>query len=139
MFAFIFSQPHEDGPLFHPVVSTINLGSHTVLDFYTHIRGKDDSQENMEQVNIKLISYLFVIFFCRVWVAEPWEKERGRGGGRNGRPVSLSRHFSKYSRPRKIRKFYFIISIALSSLSFSQAPLLLLPVTEEGPKECVHI
>lgn len=27
-------QPHEDGPLFHPVITTINLGSHTVLDFY---------------------------------------------------------------------------------------------------------
>ncbi|XP_015765982.1 PREDICTED: alpha-ketoglutarate-dependent dioxygenase alkB homolog 6-like [Acropora digitifera] len=26
--------PHEDGPLFYPVVSTINLGSHTFLDFY---------------------------------------------------------------------------------------------------------
>jgi len=25
---------HEDGPLFYPVVSTINLGSHTFLDFY---------------------------------------------------------------------------------------------------------
>ncbi|UYV78598.1 hypothetical protein LAZ67_16002108 [Cordylochernes scorpioides] len=27
-------QPHEDGPLFTPVISTINLGSHTMLDFY---------------------------------------------------------------------------------------------------------
>ncbi|KAK2567719.1 Alpha-ketoglutarate-dependent dioxygenase alkB-like protein 6 [Acropora cervicornis] len=26
--------PHEGGPLFYPVVSTINLGSHTFLDFY---------------------------------------------------------------------------------------------------------
>ncbi|XP_031549110.1 alpha-ketoglutarate-dependent dioxygenase alkB homolog 6-like [Actinia tenebrosa] len=41
--------PHEDGPLFHPVVSTINLGSHTVLDFYTHVREKDDSQEIIQQ------------------------------------------------------------------------------------------
>ncbi|KXJ18223.1 Alpha-ketoglutarate-dependent dioxygenase alkB-like 6 [Exaiptasia diaphana] len=30
--------PHEDGPLFYPVVSTINLGSHTVLNFYHHKR-----------------------------------------------------------------------------------------------------
>ncbi|KAK3753621.1 hypothetical protein QZH41_014728, partial [Actinostola sp. cb2023] len=29
--------PHEDGPLFYPVVSTINLGSHSVLNFYRHI------------------------------------------------------------------------------------------------------
>ncbi|XP_041468463.1 alpha-ketoglutarate-dependent dioxygenase alkB homolog 6-like isoform X1 [Lytechinus variegatus] len=26
--------PHEDGPLFYPVVSTISLGSHTFLEFY---------------------------------------------------------------------------------------------------------
>ncbi|XP_067294658.1 alpha-ketoglutarate-dependent dioxygenase alkB homolog 6 [Pseudorasbora parva] len=26
--------PHEDGPLYHPTVTTISLGSHTVLDFY---------------------------------------------------------------------------------------------------------
>lgn len=26
--------PHEDGPLYHPTVTTITLGSHTVLDFY---------------------------------------------------------------------------------------------------------
>ncbi|XP_046920029.2 putative RNA/DNA demethylase ALKBH6 [Dermatophagoides farinae] len=25
---------HEDGPLYHPVVATINTGSHTVLNFY---------------------------------------------------------------------------------------------------------
>lgn len=29
-------QPHEDGPLYFPTVSTISLGSHTVLDFYHH-------------------------------------------------------------------------------------------------------
>ncbi|XP_059142156.1 alpha-ketoglutarate-dependent dioxygenase alkB homolog 6-like [Physella acuta] len=28
--------PHEDGPLYFPTVSTISLGSHTVLDFYHH-------------------------------------------------------------------------------------------------------
>lgn len=27
--------PHEDGPLYHPTVTTISLGSHTLLDFYT--------------------------------------------------------------------------------------------------------
>nr|XP_057937230.1 alpha-ketoglutarate-dependent dioxygenase alkB homolog 6 [Doryrhamphus excisus]XP_057937231.1 alpha-ketoglutarate-dependent dioxygenase alkB homolog 6 [Doryrhamphus excisus] len=29
--------PHEDGPLYHPTVTTINLGSHTLLDFYKPI------------------------------------------------------------------------------------------------------
>lgn len=35
---YVSLQPHEDGPLFYPTVSTINLGSHTVLDFYYHIQ-----------------------------------------------------------------------------------------------------
>uniref|UniRef100_T1GDS9 Fe2OG dioxygenase domain-containing protein n=1 Tax=Megaselia scalaris TaxID=36166 RepID=T1GDS9_MEGSC len=26
--------PHTDGPLFHSVISTISLGSHTILEFY---------------------------------------------------------------------------------------------------------
>ena len=32
--SLLFFQPHEDGSLFYPVVSTINVGSHTFLDFY---------------------------------------------------------------------------------------------------------
>lgn len=35
-------QPHEDGPLYYPTVSTISLGSHTVLDFYEPRRPEDD-------------------------------------------------------------------------------------------------
>ena len=27
-------QPHLDGPLFYPTITTVSLGSHTVLDFY---------------------------------------------------------------------------------------------------------
>lgn len=26
--------PHVDGPLFHPTITTVSLGSHTLLDFY---------------------------------------------------------------------------------------------------------
>ncbi|KAG8448859.1 hypothetical protein GDO86_015800 [Hymenochirus boettgeri] len=37
--------PHEDGPLYYPTVTTINLGSHAILDFYLPI-----SQENQNQV-----------------------------------------------------------------------------------------
>lgn len=33
----MYVQPHTDGPLYHPVVTTINLGSHTMLDFYRPI------------------------------------------------------------------------------------------------------
>ncbi|XP_029416953.1 alpha-ketoglutarate-dependent dioxygenase alkB homolog 6 isoform X2 [Nannospalax galili] len=36
-------QPHEDGPLYYPTVSTISLGSHTVLDFYEPRQPEDDS------------------------------------------------------------------------------------------------
>ena len=41
---FMYTQPHEDGPLYHPVVTTISLGSHTVLDFYKPISGSDLEQ-----------------------------------------------------------------------------------------------
>ena len=49
--SFIFSncfpvfQPHEDGPLFYPVVSTINLGSHTFLDFYHPLKKASEKTE----------------------------------------------------------------------------------------------
>lgn len=26
--------PHTDGPAFHPLIATLSLGSHTLLDFY---------------------------------------------------------------------------------------------------------
>lgn len=35
--------PHEDGPLFYPTVSTISLGSHTLLDFYRPMPGSDST------------------------------------------------------------------------------------------------
>ena len=31
--------PHEDGPMYYPTVSTISLGSHTLLDFYEKTDG----------------------------------------------------------------------------------------------------
>ncbi|ERE50002.1 putative alpha-ketoglutarate-dependent dioxygenase alkB [Cricetulus griseus] len=40
--------PHEDGPLYYPTVSTISLGSHTVLDFYEPRQPEDDAP--IEQV-----------------------------------------------------------------------------------------
>ncbi|XP_005106234.1 alpha-ketoglutarate-dependent dioxygenase alkB homolog 6 isoform X2 [Aplysia californica] len=35
--------PHEDGPVFYPTVSTISLGSHTLLDFYYHLTNTGNS------------------------------------------------------------------------------------------------
>ncbi|XP_077972963.1 putative RNA/DNA demethylase ALKBH6 isoform X1 [Styela clava] len=35
--------PHQDGPLYYPTVTTISLGSHTILDFYDLRTGDDRS------------------------------------------------------------------------------------------------
>ncbi|XP_076041593.1 putative RNA/DNA demethylase ALKBH6 [Oratosquilla oratoria] len=34
--------PHEDGPLFYPTITTINVGSHTILNFYSMIKDKEN-------------------------------------------------------------------------------------------------
>lgn len=45
--------PHEDGPLFYPVVSTINLGSHTFLDFYHPLnKGEENTEENSSSLTL---------------------------------------------------------------------------------------
>jgi len=43
IYTLLYAQPHEDGPLYHPVVTTISLGSHTLLDFYKPINEADVS------------------------------------------------------------------------------------------------
>lgn len=37
--------PHEDGPLYHPTVTTVSLGSHALLDFYGPVGGPDGEAE----------------------------------------------------------------------------------------------
>ncbi|WAR19213.1 ALKB6-like protein [Mya arenaria] len=49
--------PHVDGPLYFPTVSTISLGSHTLLDFYKPIQEHSES-ENMN-VNSETIATAF--------------------------------------------------------------------------------
>ncbi|XP_036602357.1 alpha-ketoglutarate-dependent dioxygenase alkB homolog 6 isoform X2 [Trichosurus vulpecula] len=47
--------PHEDGPLYYPTVSTISLGSHTILDMYPP-RGPElekDPREEQPQLHPK--------------------------------------------------------------------------------------
>ncbi|XP_061933751.1 alpha-ketoglutarate-dependent dioxygenase alkB homolog 6 isoform X2 [Apis cerana] len=39
---------HSDGPLFHPIVTTISCGSHTLLDFYKRINNIEQHQLNFE-------------------------------------------------------------------------------------------
>ena len=46
-------QPHEDGPLYYPTVSTISLGSHTVLDLYEPRQSEDDNPT--EQVGPEML------------------------------------------------------------------------------------
>ncbi|XP_072472441.1 alpha-ketoglutarate-dependent dioxygenase alkB homolog 6 isoform X1 [Notamacropus eugenii] len=47
--------PHEDGPLYYPTVSTISLGSHTILDMYLPRRPEleKDPQEEQPQFQPK--------------------------------------------------------------------------------------
>lgn len=37
--------PHEDGPLYFPTVTTISLGSHTLLNFYHPVRKEEHDEE----------------------------------------------------------------------------------------------
>ena len=37
--------PHVDGPMYHPTVTTISLGSHTLLDFYKPLSSSQESEE----------------------------------------------------------------------------------------------
>ncbi|KAM4731331.1 alpha-ketoglutarate-dependent dioxygenase alkB homolog 6 [Anableps anableps] len=41
--------PHEDGPLYHPTVTTISLGSHTLLDFYRPVSCLDGEAPQTEE------------------------------------------------------------------------------------------
>lgn len=39
------NQPHTDGPLYYPTVTTVSLGSHTVLDFYKPLESDESTAE----------------------------------------------------------------------------------------------
>ncbi|CAN9497963.1 unnamed protein product [Ophioblennius macclurei] len=41
--------PHEDGSLYHPTVTTISLGSHTLLDFYTPVSTSEGDVPQTEE------------------------------------------------------------------------------------------
>lgn len=42
LISFFWTKPHLDGPLYFPTIATVNLGSHTVLNFYKE-EGRDKS------------------------------------------------------------------------------------------------
>lgn len=53
--------PHEDGPLFFPVVSTINLGSHTFLDFYHPLKKSAyEAEDKSDQSSLSLDNRYFM-------------------------------------------------------------------------------
>ncbi|GIY35418.1 alpha-ketoglutarate-dependent dioxygenase alkB homolog 6 [Caerostris darwini] len=52
--------PHEDGPLFYPTIATINLGSHTVLDYYEKSRDSDNLDSDMQVKNSHYIGSLLL-------------------------------------------------------------------------------
>ncbi|CAK9823566.1 Alpha-ketoglutarate-dependent dioxygenase alkB homolog 6 [Anthophora retusa] len=39
---------HSDGPLFHPIVTTISCGSHTLLDFYKRVSSDEQHQPDLQ-------------------------------------------------------------------------------------------
>ncbi|CAK9811615.1 Alpha-ketoglutarate-dependent dioxygenase alkB homolog 6 [Anthophora plagiata] len=39
---------HSDGPLFHPIVTTISCGSHTLLDFYKRVSSTEQHQPDLQ-------------------------------------------------------------------------------------------
>ncbi|XP_026232925.1 alpha-ketoglutarate-dependent dioxygenase alkB homolog 6 [Anabas testudineus] len=41
--------PHEDGPLYHPTVTTVSLGSHTLLDFYRPVGSLEGDAPQTEE------------------------------------------------------------------------------------------
>ncbi|RVE58474.1 hypothetical protein OJAV_G00209550 [Oryzias javanicus] len=49
--------PHEDGPVYHPTVTTISLGSHTLLDFYKPVSCREGETPQTED-NRYLLSLL---------------------------------------------------------------------------------
>jgi alkylated DNA repair protein alkB family protein 6 len=46
--------PHEDGPLYYPTVTTISLGSHTLLDFYKPL-GLEEETEKKDRFMFSLL------------------------------------------------------------------------------------
>ncbi|XP_013377995.1 PREDICTED: alpha-ketoglutarate-dependent dioxygenase alkB homolog 6 isoform X3 [Chinchilla lanigera] len=53
-------KPHEDGPLYYPTVSTISLGSHTILDLYKPRQPEDDDATEQPRPPPRPISSLLL-------------------------------------------------------------------------------
>ena len=54
---YVFEQPHEDGPLYFPVVGNLTMGSHSVLNLYKPMRDKElGTSESLSDDEQKVIN-----------------------------------------------------------------------------------
>ncbi|KAG7154185.1 Alpha-ketoglutarate-dependent dioxygenase alkB 6-like [Homarus americanus] len=51
--------PHVDGPMFYPTITTINVGSHSVLEFYTPLNSNEE-MENNQNLSMRHIGSLLL-------------------------------------------------------------------------------
>lgn len=49
--------PHEDGPLYYPVVTNITLNSHAVIDFYRPRKKEEEGQNHSTKVCILSVHF----------------------------------------------------------------------------------
>ena len=47
--------PHVDGPMYYPTVSTISIGSHTLLDFYRPLNTNDEESKEDDRYAFSLL------------------------------------------------------------------------------------
>ncbi|CAH8482252.1 unnamed protein product [Schistosoma turkestanicum] len=52
--------PHHDGPLYYPVVATINLNSYGILDFYEPLDTSEDQQTKSTLLNDRYIGSVYL-------------------------------------------------------------------------------
>ncbi|XP_068238540.1 alpha-ketoglutarate-dependent dioxygenase alkB homolog 6 [Palaemon carinicauda] len=52
--------PHEDGPLFYPTITTVNIGSHTLLEFYSPVKSDDEKGDSSQSLSERYIGSLLL-------------------------------------------------------------------------------
>ncbi|XP_066964140.1 alpha-ketoglutarate-dependent dioxygenase alkB homolog 6 isoform X1 [Macrobrachium rosenbergii] len=52
--------PHEDGPLFYPTITTVNVGSHTILEFYRPVKPDDEKADSSQSLSERHIGSLLL-------------------------------------------------------------------------------
>ncbi|XP_064078884.1 alpha-ketoglutarate-dependent dioxygenase alkB homolog 6-like isoform X2 [Macrobrachium nipponense] len=52
--------PHEDGPLFYPTITTVNVGSHSMLEFYRPVKPDDEKDDSSQSLSDRHIGSLLL-------------------------------------------------------------------------------